>query len=67
MTTFTKVMWAGAILLAGVVLALWGAAGSPANAPPHQLGYIHLRCPQPSHPGSQTSCARPMPYPYRGG
>ena len=28
MTTFTKVMWSGAALMAAVVLSLWGAAGS---------------------------------------
>lgn len=67
-TTFTKVMWSGAFVLAAVVLALWGAAaGSPANAPPHRLGYVMLACPQRSHPESQTTCARPLPYPYRGG
>lgn len=62
MSTFTKVMWSGAALMAAVVLSLWGAAGSTAKAPPHHLGYVKFGCSE----RSQGSCARPLPYPYRG-
>ena len=67
MTVFTKVAWSVAILLAGVVLALSMAARSPADAPQHHLGYVQLRCSQTAQPGSAATCARPLPYPYRGG
>ena len=67
MTVFTKVAWSVAILLAGVVLALSMAARSPADAPQHHLGYVQLRCSQRAQPGSAATCARPLPYPYRGG
>jgi hypothetical protein len=65
MTTFTKVMWSGAALMAAVVLSLWGAAGSTAKAPSHHLGYARIGCAKGSPAGSQ-SCVRPLPYPYRG-
>jgi hypothetical protein len=67
MSLFTKVAWFAAILLAGVVLALWMAARSPADAPQHHLGYVQLRCSQKSRAGPAVTCARPLPYPYRGG
>jgi hypothetical protein len=65
MSLFTKVAWAVAILLAGVVLALSMAARSPADAPQHHLGYAQLHCSQKAQ--SAATCARPLPYPYRGG
>lgn len=67
MTRLTKLAWAVAIVLAAAVGSLSLAARSPADAPAHRLGYVHLACQGDALPGADGRCSRPLPYPYRGG
>ena len=67
MTRLTKAVWAVVIVLAAAVGSLSMAARTPDGAPPHRLGYLHVACKNGERADAAGRCARPLPYPYRGG